>query len=251
MSRERSRPLVGSGLVALAALGAWWALGQAELGGRQLVATPWQTLAGVPGAWRPLAHNLLATLARSGGGLVLGVLLGLLVGLIAAALLPRAPLIESLLDLARSIPPVVLFPLFLLAVGFNELARVGTVAAGCLWTMALAVTTAARAPRSARRELLQLAGATRLEALAWTQPWEALGTLAVGLLASASLAVIVAVVTEMVVGAEHGIGSHVVAAQISGDAAALTLDLVALGLVGWLLNLALRSLEGWARRVAT
>jgi ABC-type nitrate/sulfonate/bicarbonate transport system permease component len=115
--------------------------------------------------------------------------------------------------------------------------------------MALAVTTAAAAPRSARREMLDLCGATRLGALAWTQPWESMGVLVLGLRSSASTAVVVAVVTEMVAGAEHGIGARVISAQIAGDTAGLTLAVVAVGIVGYLVNLGLRALERWARRI--
>jgi len=96
-----------------------------------------------------------------------------------------------------------------------------------------------------------VAGATPRQALAWTQPWESLGVLVVGLRASASTAVIVAVVTEMLVGAEHGLGARVIAAQIGGDAEGLTLDVIAAGALGYLVNLGLRGLERWARRFET
>ncbi len=244
------RHLFGSALALAVCVALWWAAAQLHVGGRSLIAGPLDTLAALPGGATLLSADLSATLARAGLGLLLGVLLGLAVGLLAAAVLPRAPVVEALLDAARSVPPVVLLPVFLLALGFNDGARVATVAAGCLWTMALAVTTAARAPRSGRRELLELAGASRLRALAWTQPWESLGPLAVGLRASASIALVVAVVTEMVVGAPHGIGSRVVSAEIAGDTAALTLDIAAIAVAGWLINLGLQRLERWALRLS-
>ena len=58
---------------------------------------------------------------------------------------------------------------------------------------------------------------------------------------------VVAVVTEMVAGAEHGIGARVIAAQIAGDTAGLTLDVLATGAVGYLVNVGLRGLERWAK----
>src|ERR1039458_6751965 len=113
--------------------------------------------------------------------------------------------------------------------------------------MALSIKMASTAPPSARREMLDLAGATRLHALAWTQPWESLPVLAVGLRASASTAVVVAVVTEMIAGAEHGIGSRIISAQIASDTTTLTLSVLAVGAVGYLANVGLRRLESWAR----
>ncbi len=237
------RHWIGSALALAAALGGWWAGSWVKIGGRPLLASPLDTLGALPRDAAQLGQDLLATFARAGAGLALGAAAGLVLGGVAALAMKRAPLGDALLDMARSVPPVVMLPVFLLALGFNDSARVATAAAGCVWTMALAVTTAARAPRSGRREQLELAGASRWRVLLWTQPWESLGALTVGLRTSASTAVVVAVVTEMVVGAPHGIGARVVSAQIAGDTDGLTLDIVAIGLAGWLLNLGLKQLE--------
>jgi len=248
VSAARGRGL-GSLLTAGAVALAWWGVATIRVAGRPLLSTPWGALRALPGAAPTLGADLLATAARAGAGLAIGVAAGLFVGAISVALARRAPLVDGVLDFARSVPPVLLLPLFLLACGYNEVARVATVAAGCVWTMALSVVTAAAAPRSARRELLDLAGASRLQALAWTEPWESLGALVVGLRTSASTAVVVAVVTEMVAGAERGVGSRVISAQIAGDTAAFTLDLIAAGAVGYAVNLGLRWLERRARRL--
>lgn len=236
-------------LVLVACFVAWQALALLRVANRPLLASPAETIGALPSAGVTLVTDLLATTGRAAAGLAIGVVLGLAIGAAAAWIVRRAPALDGAFDFARSIPPVVLLPMFLLAFGWNESARVATVASGCVWTMALAATAAAKEPRSARRELLEIAGASPLEALRWTQPWEALPALAVGLRTSASLAVIVAVVTEMVAGAEHGVGARAVSAQIAGDTAALTLDVVGVGLVGWALNATLRWLEARARRV--
>jgi ABC-type nitrate/sulfonate/bicarbonate transport system permease component len=245
-------PSRGASLLALAAaIGAWWAVAQLHVAGRPLVATPAATLGALSRAAPTLSRDLAATATRTGVGLAAGVALGLVIGVLAAILARRAPVIEGLLDFARSVPPVVILPVCLLAFGYNELARVATVASGCVWTISLAVITAASSPRSARQEILDVAGATPLRALVWTQPWESLGVLAVGLRTSASTAVIVAVVTEMIAGAERGLGARVIAAQIVGDTEGLTLAVLATGALGYAINLVLRGLERWVRRFET
>jgi ABC-type nitrate/sulfonate/bicarbonate transport system permease component len=233
------------------AVGAWWAFAQIHVAGRPLVATPVATLIALSRAGPGLGSDLAATAWRAGVGLAVGVAAGLVFGAFAAVLARGAPVIEGLLDFARSIPPVVILPVCLLAFGYNELARLATVASGCVWTVSLAVITAASAPRSARREMLDVAGAMPWQALPWTQPWESLGVLVVGLRASASTAVIVAVVTEMIAGTERGLGARVIAAQIAGDTAGLTLDVLTAGALGYLVNLGLRALERWVRRLET
>jgi ABC-type nitrate/sulfonate/bicarbonate transport system permease component len=252
MSGCRRAPSRGASFLALAGvIGAWWAVAQIRVAGRPLVATPAATLGALSRAAPTLGRDVAATAALAGVGLAAGVAGGLVVGALAAAFVRRAPVIEGVLDFARSVPPVVVLPVCLLAFGYNELARLATVASGCVWTVSLAVVTAAASPLSARREMLDVAGATPLRALAWTQPWESLGALVVGLRASASTAVIVAVVTEMVAGAEHGLGARVIAEQIAGDTEGLTLDVLGAGALGYLVNLGLRRLEQWARRLET
>ena len=239
---------MGSLIAALVGLGVWFALASLRFAGKPVIATPLEVMRVLPSASPALAADVLATTYRAFLGLGIGVLGGMAMGVLAALVVSRAPIVDGALDFARSVPPVVLLPMFLLAFGYDETARVATIAAGCAWTMALAVTTAAGTERSARRELLDLAGATKIEAALWTQPWEALPALAVGLRASASTAVIVAVVTEMVAGAERGVGSRVISAQIASDTAILTLNVIAVGAVGYLANVGLRRLESVARR---
>jgi NitT/TauT family transport system permease protein len=197
-----------------------------------------------------LAADLAATAGRAAVGLVLGVCAGVAIGVGVASIARRIPIAEGALDFARSIPPVLFLPPFLLAFGWGDVARVFTVATGCAWLMALSVTTAALAPISARAEMLRVAGASRWQRAMWTQPWEALPVLAVGLRSSASMALVVAVVTEMVAGAEHGIGSRMISAQIGSDTTELGVDLLAVGVLGYLANLSMRRLESWARRFA-
>jgi ABC-type nitrate/sulfonate/bicarbonate transport system permease component len=236
-------------LVSIAAgLLAWWGLSSIRIGSRPLVSTPWAAARALPQALPLLGEDLLATGLRAGLGLAVGVAIGVAVGLSVALVVRRAPALDGLLDFARSIPPAVLLPVFLLAFGYGDGARVATVAAGCVWTMALSITTAAAAPRSARREMLDLAGASGLQAVAWTQPWESLGPLIVGLRGSASTAVVVAVVTEMIAGAERGIGARVISAQIMADTTALTLNVLAIGALGYAANAGLRWLEERVRR---
>src|SRR5580704_13492101 len=249
--RQAATSRLASFLTLAGAIGAWWAAAQIHVAGRPLVATPAATLGALSGAAPTLGGDLAATAARAGVGLAVGVVAGLAIGALAAVLVRRAPAIDGLLDFARSVPPVVILPVCLLAFGYNELARVAMVASGCVWTISLAVITAASSPRSARREMLDVAGATPVRALAWTQPWESLGVLVVGVRTSASTAVIVAVVTEMIAGVEHGLGARVIAAQIAGDTPGLTLDVLAAGALGYLVNLGLRGLERRVRRLET
>lgn len=240
--------IVPTAIVFTAVLGTWALAALADVGGRPLIAGPWATLLAFSQHGLTIGVDLAATFARAAVGLGLGAIAGLLLGAIVAAAARAAPAAEAMLDVARSIPPVVWLPIFLLGVGYNDVARVATIAAGVAVIMAVSVTTAARAPRSARHEVLALSGASWLTTLRWTQPWESLPALLVGVRVSASMAVVVATVTEMVAGAPRGIGARIVNAQIAGETPQLTACIVAVGLAGWALTLVLKGAERAARR---
>lgn len=247
---RRARSLAPTALFTAGAVGAWWAISLVTVSGRPLVAGPLATLGAMTALAGPLALDLLGTLARAAAGLALGTVLGVLLGLGAAAASRSTGAPEGLLELLRSVPPVVWLPVFLLALGYGDAARIATVTAAVAVIMAVAVTTAARAPRSARAEQLSLAGASALQRLRWTQPWESLPVLLVGLRIATAMAIVVATVAEMVAGAPHGIGSRIVDAQVSQDSAQLTAAIATVGLAGFVLARGLRWAEHRARALA-
>ncbi|MBK7859677.1 MAG: ABC transporter permease subunit [Archangiaceae bacterium] len=236
---------------AAAAVALWWAVSLGAIAGRPLIAGPFETLVALAAVAGPLALDLACTLARAATGLLLGTVLGLLLGLAAAAAARSTEAPEGALELLRSIPPVVWLPLFLLGLGYTDAARIATVTAAVSLIMAAAVTTAAKAPASLRVEQLRLARASPLQLLRWTQPWESLPALLVGLRIATAMAIIVATVAEMLAGAPHGIGSRIVDAQVAQDTPQLTAAIAALGLAGFALGRGLRWAELTARALAS
>lgn len=254
MTTDAPRPassLVASALVVAGAIALWWVVGLIHVAGRPLLASPAETAVTLAVNAQALALDVLATFARAAVGLLLGLVVGVMLGGLVAVVARRAPVADALLDVARSVPPVVWLPAFLLAFGFGDVSRVATIAAGVAVILAVAVTTAAKAPRTARDEQLLLAGATGWQRLRWTQPWESLPALLVGLRVASSMAVVVATVTEMVAGAPHGIGTRIVSAQVAGDTPQLTAAIVVVGLSGWGMARFLAGLERVAARLVS
>ncbi len=237
-------------LTLAAALAAWAAAAQLSIANRALVAGPLDTLAAVQRLGPPLLVDLLSTSWRAAAGLALGGLAGVPIGLAVAAAARRAPVADGLLEAVRAVPPVAWLPVFLLGLGWGNWARVATVATGVAFIMAAAVSTAARAPRTARAEQLVLAGAKPLARLRWTEPWQSLPALLVGLRISASMALVIATVAEMVAGATRGMGARLVDAQVAQDTPAITAAIAALGFAGWAAGRLLRAAERAARSLA-
>ena len=237
---------LGLALVAPALLIGLWQL--AHLAGwpsPRAVPAPWDVarLGGSELAGPELWRDIGATLARVGAGLGIATLLGSAVGLLLGASRAAWRAAEPTLDFVRSIPPILTFPLCLLGFGYGDDARVAAVVFGTTGIIVLHVASAlARAPR-ARRETLRLCGAGRLAELRELHFWEALPGLVTGLRVALAAALVIAVVTEMLVGAPHGLGVRARDAQIGYRADQLWLVIVVAGAIGWALSSALAAVE--------
>lgn len=191
-----------------------------------------------------LAADAAVTLARAAAGtavsLAVGAPLGLWLGLRSrrTAATPGRPAraIERVVDAIRSTPPIAIYPLLLVLLGYGEAARLGAVVFGAAGLVVLETAAAvARAP-AARREVLAASGAGAWQRLAWLEAFEALPGVAVAARAAFSIAMVVVLVSEMLVGAERGLGTDLVDATLRFDAWTLAGVIAVIGAVGALAN---------------
>jgi ABC-type nitrate/sulfonate/bicarbonate transport system permease component len=157
---------------------------------------------------RDAADTLARALAGAGVAVVVGGAVG--IGLGSRPSLWRA--LEPTADFLRSIPPVLVYPLLLLGFGYNEGARLATVAFGAIGMVLLPVAAAlARAP-AARADVVRLSGLRGWEALRVLHLPEALPALITGARLALGASLVITVVTEMLVGARFGLGVRALAA---------------------------------------
>lgn len=156
-----------------------------------------------------LTYHLAVTFFRVLAGCALATLIGLPLGLVLAANTQLRRAVEPFLDFLRGVPISMLFPLFIVFVGFGELSRsliVVTLAVPIVTTSVLisALPNADNAERisyfSLRRSLLPERTKFRLAIS------EALPGIVTGLRLSLSLGLVVVIVTEMFFSASSGIG---------------------------------------------
>lgn len=243
-----------AGLVSVAAvLAGWAAVAETGLVRHRAVAGPIGTARAIGAglADGTLPADLLATVGRAGLGVALGLALGLPLGLWIGTSGTRRALLEPGADFLRSIPPLLVFPLLLLALGYGEPARVGAVAYATSLVIVLHVAAGVRLGRPERRRALVAMGASRAQRLRWLHLYEALPGCLTALRHAVSTGLVVAVVTEMVVGAPAGLGSRAVSAQIAYDTPGLYAVIAVAGAVGYgaaaSLVAAERRLTFWAR----
>ncbi|MEV6794099.1 ABC transporter permease [Streptomyces sp. NPDC051320] len=170
--------------------------------------------------------------------LVLGIGLGVALGLLRGAERATRPLLEVL----RAIPGVALLPVFVVALGIGTSMKVTMVAVGAVWPVLLNTIDGVRGIEPllfdvARTFRLSRADRLRRIVLPGTGP-----QIFAGARTALAIAVFVMVVSETV-GSSGGIGYFLQNAQRNFQIADMWGTIIALGILGYLLNMTFRLVE--------
>lgn len=223
--------------------------------GRTVLASPKEVFDRLVSALRPDApresavfrhawHTILLAISGWGLALGLGVVVGLAMGSRKVVYLAGEPLIEF----ARGVPPLLAFPLFLVAYNFDRQAYVWTIVFGCMPVMVLAVARGIQTMDLTRLEILavhRVGKAVRLFAAVM----EIFPSAFLGARITFSMSLVIAVVSEMVFTPRTGLalGSLAKDAEISFDTATFYACIVTIGVYGYLCNVVLRRIERWLK----
>jgi ABC-type nitrate/sulfonate/bicarbonate transport system permease component len=188
--------------------------------------------------WRAVADT-----ARTGAvGLAVAFAAGVALGLVIGGTPPLRAATASTIELLRPIPSVALIPLVVLKFGTGVRPTEALVVYACFWQVLIQV----------------LHGVTDVDPIAYDTarsyglgPWArvrhlvlptALPYIMTGLRLAAAVALILAITGELIIGSP-GIGREIAVAQSSGAVATLYGLVLATGLIGVLVNVAVRALE--------
>jgi ABC-type nitrate/sulfonate/bicarbonate transport system permease component len=220
--------------------------------GKSLLASPQEIFSVFKTALHPAAagealfRHAQDTMVRAfiGWGLALsgGILAGLLLGL--NAVIYRA--FEPLLEFIRSIPPIMGFPVFLVAFNYGSPAYIWTIAVGCLPIMVLTVARGVQSLDRTRLDLLKIHGVSS-PVKCFAAVMEVLPSIFLGSRLTFSIALIVSVVTEMVFSPRTGfaLGALAKDSEISFDTPTFYACIVILGIIGFTINAVMRGAERW------
>jgi ABC-type nitrate/sulfonate/bicarbonate transport system permease component len=185
-------------------------------------------------------HTILRATEGWGLSLLLGVAVGLALGIRSLAYRASEPVVEFF----RAIPPILAFPLLLVAFNYGDRAYVWTVVFGCLPVMVL---TVARGTQAIPREPLDLLRAHDVApgVQLFARAVEVLPSVFLGARITFSISLVIAVVSEMVFTPRSGwaLGSLARDAEIDFDTPTFYACLISIGLFGYAVNAGLRRLE--------
>lgn len=186
--------------------------------------------------------NVLPSLTRMIGGWGLAVVAGVLLGSALGLSRRLAAYVDPLLAFARAIPPPVLLPVFLVAIGANDRMRVALIATGALWPVLVNTMAGVRSVHPTQLDTATTFGLSPWRRFTGVVLPAAMPSIFAGLRVSLSLALILMVISELVA-STNGIGFELIQAQRSFAVVDLWASIVLLALLGYLLNTLLVAVE--------
>lgn len=194
--------------------------------------------------WAPLTATTMRMLYGWAAASILGVVLGAAIGSSRAA----RDYLEPLLEFLRPLPASAIIPVAILFLGLSNSMSTAVIAFGSLWPVLLATVQAFAAMEPQLLELCETLRMSRLQVLRKVTLPAALPDILAGARVGLSIALILAVVTEMQASLP-GLGQNILLAQRSYRSPELYAGIAALGVLGFIANhlllLAERRLLRW------
>ena len=192
---------------------------------------------------RSLGPDFVYTVYRAAIAYFIGVPLGVGFGFLIFYSGPLAPPGEYLMDFLRSIPASALVPLFLVFFGIGDLNKIAVGAFSAGLVVCLATIQGLRARNPTRQALMSHLKLSLVKRLRFVDVPEIMPHLFIGLRTGISLALILVVVSEMMIGTRVGIGKAVKDLYDTDGKPQLFVVLVGAGTIGYVFNLGLKSVE--------
>jgi ABC-type nitrate/sulfonate/bicarbonate transport system permease component len=174
---------------------------------------------------------------------LLGIMLGALIGSSARARAYLGPMLE----LMRPLPASAIMPLAISLLGLSERMVLAVIAFGALWPMLLATVHGFAAVEPRLYEVSRALGLSKLEQIYKISLPSSMPDILSGMRLGLTVALILAVVGEMLAGQE-GLGNHILLAARSFRAADLYAGVILLGVTGYFTALLLGAVEARALR---
>jgi ABC-type nitrate/sulfonate/bicarbonate transport system permease component len=200
----------------------------------------------LPGANGVLTPSMLGDVLPSLGRVLLGfgisVVVGIALGVAIGLSRKFGDYIDPIIQFLRAVPPPALIPIFLVIFGTGDEMRVLLIAFGTAWPILLNTIEGVRSIEELKYETATVFRIGFFDRLVKIVLPGAAPKILAGVRTSLSLGLILMVISEMVA-ASSGIGFSIVQAQRSFGFLNMWAGIVLLGVIGFLLNIALTFVE--------
>jgi ABC-type nitrate/sulfonate/bicarbonate transport system permease component len=191
--------------------------------------------------------NLLPSLALLGSGYAIALIVGIGVGLLLGTVRVLEEATRPLLEVLRAIPGVAVLPLFVVLLGIEMPMKIALIAFGCVWPVLLNTIDGVRGIEPLLLDVARSYRIGRVRRLTSIILRGASPQIFAGARTALAIAIIIMVVAETV-GGSGGIGYFLLTAERNFAITSMWGAIIALGLLGYLLNILFRLLESVALR---
>jgi len=191
-------------------------------------------------------EHLLFTLGRTFQGWLWASLIGVIIGLFVSINSKIELTLEPIFEFFRSIPPILAFPLFLVAFNYGNDAYIWTIFFGSLPIMILTITKNIKLISKEKIQILKIYKTNNFIYFS-SMAMEILPSILLGLRLTFSISLIIAIVTEMVMTPKNGwaLGALARDAEMNFDTPLFYASVISIGIVGFLINLFFKQIQSW------
>ncbi len=183
-----------------------------------------------------LILDLSFTLLRTFLGLSLAILLGVPLGLVMGYFPKAYHSLEFLIDFGRSIPPVTLFPVFLLTLGIGEASKIFPIAVAGSFYVLMNTLYGVRNVKKLRLDWAKTIPLSQLDVIKKIILPEVMPYLLTGIRIAITVSLILVLTFEMFVGTNYGLGQRIVDAQLMYEIPLMYALIALTGIMGYSIN---------------
>lgn len=192
-------------------------------------------------------EDILPSLSRVVGGWAIAAVLGVAIGAALGRSRTGMDYVGPLFAFFRAIPSPALLPVFIGLIGLNNDMKFSLIVFSCIWPVLMNTVDGVRSVDAVKTDTARSFSTPRTQWVTMVVLPAALPKIFAGLRLSLAIAVILMVVSELV-GDTTGIGANLTRAQSLSDYITMWAWIVLVGILGYVLNLALLAVERRALR---
>jgi acyl-CoA synthetase (AMP-forming)/AMP-acid ligase II/ABC-type proline/glycine betaine transport system permease subunit len=187
--------------------------------------------------------HLGQTLYRMFSGYFLAILLGIPLGIMVGYWEKAYNSLEFVIEFFRGFPATSLFPLFMLAFGIGDAAKIAIVIFSCSLVITINTLYGVRNSSKTRRMVAETMKASNTYIFARVILPDALPYITAGLRTALSLTIIIVVILEMFIGTDKGLGHLIYNAHMTYQIPEMYATIIITGLIGYGMNKGFIKLE--------
>jgi ABC-type nitrate/sulfonate/bicarbonate transport system permease component len=205
-----------------------------------LLPTPWAVLKSffeiIAGKNQNILFDIGLTCYRTLFSFIFSCVIGVPIGLLMGYNIKIFRTFEFTVDFFRSIPPIALFPLFILLLGIGEAAKLGVPVYGCTLVIIVNSIYGVLNSPKLRRVIGQVYGFSKSR-IFWKIVFpDSMPQVFSGMRIALSLALVLTIVVEMTIGSNNGLGKKIYDFHLMFDTSQMYAAILITGIIGYLLN---------------